>query len=102
MTGWVIILHGIPTDVHVAIIGEHVCRIRHEGIWREEVAQFGVIVAGVVVHQAGGIQLLPREAVFAAEFMAAAVTTIGMVPFLPTEGAAAVAGGNGAAQVVAM
>ena len=102
MARWVIVPERIPNRVHVAIPCKQIGWIRHEGIRREELAQFGVIVAGVEVHQSGAVELLTGEARVpagrGAQFMAAAETPIGMIPFLPAEVTAAVGGGNGAAQ----
>ena len=82
MARWVIVPERIPNRVHVAIPCKQIGWIRHEGIRREELAQFGVIVAGVEVHQAGAVQLLAGEAVFCAQFMAAPVASIGPVALL--------------------
>ena len=72
-------IHRIAGGVHVAIITEHTSWVRHEGIWREELAQFGVVVAGVVVLQAGAVALLAGEAVVGDDNVTSARAAIGIV-----------------------
>ena len=47
MARWIIVPHGVTPRIHIPIIIEQIRRVRHEGIGADELAQFGVIVAGV-------------------------------------------------------
>ena len=52
MPGGVVIPHRVATGVHIPVVVKQITRVRHEGIGREELAEFGVVVAGVEVLQA--------------------------------------------------
>ena len=68
MPGGVIIPHGIATGIQVAVVIKQSARVRHHGIRRKELAQVGVVVAGVVVLQAGAVTFLAGEAVSVPDF----------------------------------
>ena len=53
MPGGVVIPHRVATGVHIPVVVKQIAWVRHEGVRREELAQVGVVVAGVEVLQAG-------------------------------------------------
>ena len=55
MPSRVSIPHGVATGIQIPVVVKQIARVRHEGIRREELAQFRVVVAGVVVLEAGAI-----------------------------------------------
>lgn len=51
----VIVLQGISKTVHIPIVVEDIRGSRYDGIRRDEGAHRGVVVAALVVQQAGGV-----------------------------------------------
>ena len=76
--------------------------IGHNGIRTEELAEFGIVVTGIHVDEAGGILLLAGEGVSGGQRPAGAQLAIGEVG-LAGDGLAVAGGGeHGAAQAVRM
>jgi hypothetical protein len=90
MAGWVTIPHRIAAHIHVAVIVKEIGRIRYEGVRGDELAQVGVKVAGIVIHQAAAVHFLAGEAVVGGQGAAAAVATIAPVALFSDKGAAVV------------
>ena len=93
MPAGVIIPHGVATGIQVAVVVKQIAWIRHEGIGREELAQFGVVVAGVVVLQAAPsghpVAFLAGELVVGDDGAGIALAAIGIVLLVGGHGAGA-------------
>ena len=77
---WVRILKRIPPRIEEAVVVDNHPRVRHKRVRRDERAQRGVVVAGIVVQQAGPVLLLSRErSVRPQSSRRAALGTVGMV-----------------------
>jgi hypothetical protein len=63
MSRWISIPHRIAPRIQIAIVIEHTCRIGHERVRRDELADLGIVIAGVVIHQPCAVQLLAGEPV---------------------------------------
>ena len=61
MPAGICILEWIAAYIEESVVVAHARRVGHERIRRDEGAEGGVIVAGVVVEQTGGVGLLPGE-----------------------------------------
>jgi hypothetical protein len=102
MARWINGVHCVATHVHIPVIIKQIPRIRYYCIRREELTQFGVIVAGVQVHQAGAIEFLAGELVVGYDGAGIPLAAIGEIALVCGDRTVAVSFQCGAAQVIAM
>ena len=79
-------------NIHIPVVVKQIAWVRHEGIRREELAQFGVVVAGVEVLQAGAVLLLASETLVGDTNVAIAGTTIGIIALIADNDATLIGG----------
>ena len=53
MTGWIGVLERVVVNVGIAVQRLRVPGVRHDRVGLDEPAQFGIVIAGVVIAQAG-------------------------------------------------
>ena len=97
--------HGVATGIQIPVVVKQSTRVRHQGIWREELAapkgHPRVVVAGVVVLQARAVAFRGPfgrgETLVGDTDTAVAGTAIGKVPFIRDDGIALIGGQDRAA-----